>query len=356
VRAAVYYGRGDVRVEQVDAPGRPGPGELLLDVSRAAICGTDASEYASGPKMVPLEREHPQSRHVGPMVLGHEFTGSVRAVGEGVTGFTAGDRVVCGAGVSCGECDWCRAGRTNLCARYYTLGLHTHGGLAEAVLAPAAICALVPDGCSDDAAAMAQPLAVGLHVLNRGAVTGSDSVTVIGVGGIGAMVLGGAAARGVTELIAVDVDEARLATASAIGAQVCIDARHEDVPAAIRQATGGEGADVIIECSGRPESPGTALDAVRRGGRLVIVGLQAEPVPLDLWQLVMQEVQMTTAMAHVCGSDLPEAIEILATTELARHVLDRVIPLDLVVDEGLVRLVERRAKGKIVIDTTRRAG
>jgi (R,R)-butanediol dehydrogenase/meso-butanediol dehydrogenase/diacetyl reductase len=203
---------------------------------------------------------------------------------------------------------------------------------------------------------MAQPLAVGLHVLNRGEVTPDQSVAVVGVGGIGAMVVGGAAARGVSDLIAVDVDEIRLETAASIGAKVCLNARREDVPAAIRGATGGEGADVIIECSGRPESPGTALDAVRRGGRLVIVGLQKEPVALDLWQLVMQEVEMTTAMAHVCGSDLPEAIEILAGTELAHHVLDRVIPLEEVVGQGLVPLVERQAKGKIVVDTTGNAG
>ena len=350
MRAAVFHGRGDVRVERVDDPGRPRPGELRLDVSRAAICGTDASEFADGPIMVPLQREHPQSRHVGPMVLGHEFTGRVAALGEGVTGFSEGDRVVSGAGVSCGQCEWCLRERTNLCARYYTLGLHTHGGLAEAVLTPASICVPVPDACDDTAAAMAQPLAVGLHVLNRGGVAEADTVAVIGVGGIGAMVVAGAAARGVRDLIAVDVDGDRLATAEAIGAQRTADASEEDVAAAIREATGGDGADVVIECSGRPESPQVALDAAKRGGRLVIVGLQKKPVEFDFYELVMQEIEMTTAMAHVCGSDIPEAVHILATTGLADQVLDGVVPLEQIVDDGLRRLVEGTAKGKIVID------
>ena len=274
------------------------------------------------------------------------------AVGEGVTAFSEGDRVVSGAGVSCGECEWCRAGRTNLCALYYTLGLHTHGGLAEAVITPASICVKVPDACDDTAAAMAQPLAVGLHVLNRGKVTEQDTVAVIGVGGIGAMVVGGAAARGVSGLIAVDVDPDRLATAEAIGARTTIDARNGDVAAAIREATGGDGADVVVECTGRPESPQIALDATKRGGRLVIIGLQKKPVELDLYQLVMQEIEMTTGMAHVCGSDIPEAVEILATTGLADQVLDSVVPIEQVVDEGLARLAEGTAKGKIVIDMT----
>jgi (R,R)-butanediol dehydrogenase/meso-butanediol dehydrogenase/diacetyl reductase len=353
VRAAVFHGRGDVRVEDIEAPGAPGAGELLVEVRRAGICGTDASEFAHGPIMVPLESEHPQSHHVGPMVLGHEFMGVARAVGEGVDGFAPGDRVVSGAGVSCGECGWCLAGRTNLCQHYYTLGLHTHGGLAEAVRVPASICVRVPDGCDDDAAAMAQPLAVGLHVLNRSGVTGAESVAVLGIGGIGAMVLGGAAARGTERLIAVDVDDHRLETARGLGASVTVDARGEDVTGAIRAATDGDGADIVIECSGRPENPDAALRATKRGGRLTIVGLQKEPIAFDFYRLVMEEIEIATGMAHVFASDLPEAIEILASTDLARHVLDRVIPLEHVVAQGLVALSERRARGKIVVDVRR---
>jgi (R,R)-butanediol dehydrogenase/meso-butanediol dehydrogenase/diacetyl reductase len=352
MRAVVFHGRGDVRVEEVDAPGPPGPGDLLVDVTRASICGTDAGEFAHGPILVPLEQRHRGSGHLGPTVLGHEFTGRVVAVGDAVRGFSEGDRVVSGAGVSCGQCEWCRAGRTNLCADYYTLGLHTHGGLAEMVLAPASTCVRVPDDCDDTAAAMAQPLAVALHVLNRARARPEHALAVIGVGGIGAMVLGGAASRGVRELIAVDVDADRLTTAAAIGATATVDARSEDVPAAVRAATGGDGADVVIECTGRPESPRIALEAAKRGGRLAIVGLQKRPVELDLHHLVMQEIEMTTAMAHVCGSDIPEALEILATTKLADQVLDGVVPMERAVDEGLTRLVEGTAKGKIAIDTS----
>jgi (R,R)-butanediol dehydrogenase/meso-butanediol dehydrogenase/diacetyl reductase len=352
MRAAVFHGPGDVRVEDVDAPGEPGTGELLLAVTRAAICGTDAGEFAHGPKLVPLEQRHPQSGHVGPTVLGHEFTGRVVAVGDGVDGFSEGDRVVSGAGVSCGDCAWCRAGRTNLCAAYYTLGLHTHGGLAETVRVPASTCVRVPDACDDTAAALAQPLAVGLHVLNRGRVRTDDSLAVIGVGGIGAMVVAGAASRGIRKLIAVDVDDDRLSTARAIGAATTVDARSEDVAAAICGATSGEGADLVVECTGRSESPRIAIEAAKRGGKLVIVGLQAQPVELDLHRLVMQEIEMTTAMAHVCGSDIPEAIEILADTRVAEQVVDSVVPIERVVDEGLRRLVEGTAKGKIVIDTS----
>ena len=124
---------------------------------RAAICGTDASEWDHGPILC----------RPG-VVLGHEFVGTRRrASATSVTGLRVGDRVVSGAGISCGHCLWCLRGRTNLCAEYRTLGLQVDGGLAEYVTSPASICRLVPDACDDDAAAMTQPLAVALHALSR---------------------------------------------------------------------------------------------------------------------------------------------------------------------------------------------
>jgi (R,R)-butanediol dehydrogenase / meso-butanediol dehydrogenase / diacetyl reductase len=147
VKAAVFRAPGDVRIESVPEPGLPGPGELLIRVSKAALCGTDSAEWAHGPLLA-----RP------PVVLGHEFTGEVVAAGSDVSGFTAGTRVVSGAGISCGRCAWCAAGRTNLCASYQTLGLHLDGGLAEFVTSPAVICRTVPDALDDTGAAMAQPL------------------------------------------------------------------------------------------------------------------------------------------------------------------------------------------------------
>jgi len=359
MRAAVYHGPGDVRIEAISDPPQPGPGDLLLDVVRAAICGTDSTEYVSGPKLIPLHERHPGSGHCGPVVLGHEFVGRVRAVGDGVDSFAVGERVVSGAGVSCGDCEWCRAGRTNLCAQYFTLGFHIDGGLAEAVRTPAHVCVPVPDGCSDEAAAMAQPLAVALHALNRGGLrstgqeAGTGRLAVIGVGGIGAFVVGGAVARSIRGVIAIDVDPERLETARALGADHLVNAAETDAAAAVRELTDGEGAHVVIEASGAPRSPDQAIRMARRGGRVVIVGLQGNPATLDLFDLAFREIEMTSALPHVCAEDLPEALEILAATAFADIVLDRVISLDRLVPDGLLALAEGRARGKIVVDPTR---
>ncbi len=350
MRAAVYHGPRDVRIEDVPEPGEPGPGELLLEVTRAAICGTDSAEYAHGPHLIPLKQQHPGSGHVGPLVLGHEFTGRVIAVGPGAEGLAVGQRLVPGAGVWCGTCRWCAAGRTNLCARYYTLGLQRDGGLAELALAPARICHAVPDGCPDDAAAMGQPLAVALHAVRRGKVGEDESVAVLGVGGIGAFIVAAAKARGASPLIAVDVKGERLETARRLGADHVVDARSGGAARTIAELTGGDGADVVVEASGVKDAAATAAAAVRRGGRVVLVGLPAGPQRLNLSELTLREVNLTTTVAHVCDIDLPEAIEILASTPLASTVLDRIIPLDALVEEGLVALADGSASGKILVD------
>lgn len=350
MRAAVYHGPGDVRIEGVPRPADPGPGELIVRVRRAAICGTDAAEFAHGPKLVPMDAPHPHSGRVGPLVLGHEFAGEVVATGAGVEGVAVGDRVVSGAGVSCGTCARCREGRTNLCDSYYTIGLHADGGLAEYVVVPARICCRIPDGCPDDAATLSQPLAVGLHALRRGRLAANETLAVIGVGGIGAMVVAGARAQGVQTIVAVDLDPRRLEAATALGATAVVAAGD----GALERLLGiVDGFDLVVEATGVPTSPALAVAAARRGGRVVVVGLQPRPVEIDLFTVAMDEIELIGALAHVFADDLPQALDILATTDTAQRCIDRVIGLTDLVDQGLVPLAHGRVGGKVVIDPSR---
>jgi threonine dehydrogenase-like Zn-dependent dehydrogenase len=236
-----------------------------------------------------------------------------------------------------------------LCARYYTLGLNTHGGLAELVKAPARMCCLVPENCADNAAAMAQPLAVALHAVRRGGAEPGQTVALMGVGGIGAFILAAARAQGLSPVVAIDIDDERLATAATLGATHLINARQGDPLKHIHELTEGAGVHVFIEASGAPHGPSLALEATRRGGQVLLVGLPAEPRALDLHKVVVREVNIATTVAHVCNVDLPESLEILATTPLAETVLDQVIPLEGLVHDGLLAMAEGRAKGKIVV-------
>jgi threonine dehydrogenase-like Zn-dependent dehydrogenase len=337
----VFHGPGDVRIEEVSDPGDPGPDELVLEVLRAAICGTDSAEWDHGPILC-----------TPGVVLGHEFVGRVVAAGSAVSEFRKGDRVVSGAGISCGQCAWCRRGRTNLCARYRTLGLQLPGGLARYVTTPAAICRAVPDGVDDDAAAMTQPLAVALHALSRAAPRPDDAVAVIGAGGIGSFILAGAVDRcDGGRVVSIDVDPGRLATASALGVRETANATGRDLRELLLELGDGVGFDVVIEASGAPQAPAAAIAGTRRGGRTLLVGLHGAPRELNLTAMITREVDVVTTLAHVCDSDIPAALELLATSEVAAVTKGPTIALEALVEDGLRPLAERRVSGKILVAT-----
>ncbi|WP_228542755.1 zinc-binding dehydrogenase [Micromonospora sp. S-DT3-3-22] len=348
MKAAVFHGRGDVRVQEWPAPPAPGPGEIQLAVVRAGICGTDVEEFTSGPHLIPLTRPHFASGHHGPLVIGHEMVGEVVATGPGVDTFAPGDMVVPGSGVSCGDCRWCVRGRTNICGRYYTLGLHVDGGLAERVNVPARISRSVGD-LDPDVAIMAQPLAVALRAVRDITPDPDQTVVVIGLGSIGSLAVAACAARGV-RTVGVDVSAARLETGRRAGAGLLIDASHEDASAVIRAVTGGHGADVVIEASGAPAGLATAVNAVCRGGHLRLVGLHRDPSPLDLTRLVLEEVMLDTSKVHICDQDLPEALALLTDhPEIATTALDEVVTLDRLIPDGLERIARGDATGKVVV-------
>lgn len=345
MRAAVLYAPHDLRVEDRPDPGC-GDGHVVIEVTHNGLCGTDATEYTKGPMMVPLTAPHPGSGHVGPTTLGHEFIGRVVATGPGAQRWQ-GRRVACGAGVSCGACAWCRRGRTNLCARYYTLGLSTHGGLAERVAAPAGTLREIPDDCRDVDAALAQPLAVGLHAVARAGVSPGDRIVLLGAGAIGTFILAGLTGHD-GPIVALDVDETRLEVARALGATETqlIDRAAE--PEHLRDLV-PDGADVVVESSGVPGGAARALGMAARGGTVLLVGLTQAPQPLRLADVILREVDVRTTVAHVCDTDLPAALDLLTQRPLADLLVDRVIALDDVVPDGLEPLAAGTARGKILV-------
>ncbi len=350
MKAAVYYGPGDVRIENVREPGPPGPAEVVIQVKMGSLCGTDASQYKAA-TMVPLNGPHHVSGHSGPVILGHEVVGVVVAKGSEVSHLEIGQRVAPGAGWWCGECPRCKEGRINICENYYLYGIHANGGLAEFATFPAQMCIPVPAACSDEAAAMAQPCAVALHALARGGIGSDQTVALFGIGSIGTLLLAAlqAQAAGRQHVIAIDVEQGRLATARQLGAAAQINARMEDPVAVIAELTSRRGVDVAIDATGVPETIAEALAIVRRGGRLLQVGIPVTPVTLVLDTAIVREKDIITTNGQVCTVDLPKALELLSTTDLARRIGYHVIRLDALVEEGLVPLVEHRATAKVLV-------
>ncbi|WP_111768734.1 zinc-dependent alcohol dehydrogenase [Nakamurella deserti] len=352
MRAAVLHAPGDLRVEDRPAAAAPRPGQVRLRVVRAGLCGTDASEFDHGPVLTPLTTAHPVTGVQGPIALGHEFIGEVLDLGDGVEGLAVGDRVAAGAGVWCGDCRWCADGRFNLCRRYFTYGLNLDGGLTEAITVEARMLVPVPAGIDDDNAALAQPLAVGLHAVNRSGVRPGDVAVVLGAGAIGSFILAGVAEIGCRVVIAADVDPERLTTATALGADRPVNLREESLADVVAEVTGGDGADVVFEASGVKGNPQLAQQLLRRGGRLQLVGLHPGGTELNLLDLSVREIDISTSLAHVCPVDLPAALEILRKRDLSALLVERVVPLDRIVEDAFGPLAARTARGKFLVDPT----
>jgi (R,R)-butanediol dehydrogenase/meso-butanediol dehydrogenase/diacetyl reductase len=349
VRAGVLHATRDLRIEDLAEP-VPGAGDVVVEVALNGLCGTDATEYGARQAMVPLSFRHPGSGHHGPTVLGHEFVGTVVDTGPGAEAW-AGRRVACGAGVSCGRCPWCAAGRTNLCERYYTLGLNTHGGLAERVRAPASTLREIPEGLPEVEAALAQPLAVGIHGVRRAGAAPGDSVVVLGVGAIGSFVVAALADHD-GDVTAVDVDDARLGTATRLGATATRLLPRDAAPEDLGDLLPG-GARIVFETSGTPGATARALGAAAPGGTVVQMGLPKGPGTIPITPTVLREVDIRTAVAHVCDVDLPAALDHLARAPLSGELVDRIIGLGDVVTHGLDPLVAGEVRGKVLVDVRR---
>ncbi len=287
------HGPGLIEIQEVPQP-EPGPGEALLEVKRAGVCFTDIHIWhGEFPKLRP------------PVTLGHECCGVVAALGEGVGNVQVGDRVTSESeAYSCGECRYCRAGQNQLCDRRTALGYATDGAFAQYLKVRAQALHHLPEGVSFTAGAVSEPLAVGVHaVMEIGRIQPGEWVLVTGPGTIGLIVMQVARAQGAKVAITgTGRDTARLELAQKLGAEYCIQAesgKQFDLAAELNE---GYGFDAAVECSGSLYGLSDALNCVRKGGRMVQLGLAGKPGMLNPDLLTLKEITLKGCFAHHPGS------------------------------------------------------
>ena len=286
------HGEEDLVLREVPEP-TPGPGQVVLDVAAAGICGTDLhimkDEYRSEP----------------PVTLGHEVAGTIAGLGEGVEGWSLGQRVVTETYFSsCGACRHCRTGRPNLCALRRSIGSFENGGFARRVLVPATILHALPDALGFPEAALVEPLACvvrGLLELND--ISAGDRTVITGPGPIGLLALQVVkAAGGQAVVLGIEADAGRLELARRLGADAVLEvASPELLAATIVEMLGGE-AEVAIECSGAAPAASLLLQLVAKAGRFIQVGLYGQPVTLDFDQVCYKELRVSGSFATAPSS------------------------------------------------------
>ncbi len=320
--AGVLHGAKDLRLQQV-APPELRPGMVLLRVRRGGICGSDMHYYEHGycGAFVPSR----------PFILGHEFTADVAAVAGDVQAPAVGARVTVNPARACGYCDYCKAGRGNLCRQTIMLGSGsttppTDGAFAEFVTVRADQCHVLPPHLHDGLGAMMEPFAVALHAVKQAGSVAGKRVLVTGGGPIGLLVMLTARAFGATPVALSDLVEGRRHTALKLGADVALDPAAKHLPEQARELT-GDGFDVIFEASGAPPALRQAFDLVRPGGTIVQIGtLGTAEVPLPANQLMVRETRLVGSFRY--GNVFGEAIRLAASGRVSLEpLISEVFPL-----------------------------
>ena len=292
-----------LRLEFLDVPApTPGPEDVLVRVEACGICGSDVHGFDGS-----------TGRRIPPIIMGHEAAGVVVEAGAGAGAWRPGDRVTFDSTVYCGKCPFCRAGRINLCDDRRVLGVscgeyRRDGAFAELAAVPQRILHRLPDGVSFVHAAMTEPLAVAFHAVRRLPIAFDAAAVVVGAGMIGLLALQALAQAGCRVVAAVDIDARRRGRALALGAAAAV--APEQAEAEVRGATGGRGADIVIEAVGAAGTVALAAALARKGGAVALIGNVAPEVPLPLQTAVTRE--LTLAGSCASAGEYPACLDLIA--------------------------------------------
>ena len=303
MKAVSLLGPGDARVIDVAEP-EPNRGDLLLAVKMVGLCGTDLNSFRGRNSLITF-----------PRIIGHEIAA---VVAEGSSTIPAGTHVTVSPYTSCGQCASCRRGRANACQHNQTFGVQRDGALTEWIAVPET--KVYPAHLSLKELCIVEPLTVGVHAVARGRITAEDTVAVFGCGGVGLGAIAGAAFRG-ARVIAIDLDDAKLETARAAGATDLIHSAREHFRQRLRDLTGGNGPDVIIEAIGLPETFRAAVEEVAFTGRVVYIGYAKEDVAYETRLFVQKELDIMGSR-NALPADFREVIQML---EAGRFPVDRAV-------------------------------
>ena len=276
----------EIRFDRVPVP-TAGPGQVLVKIKRIGICGSDIHVYHG---------KHPYTKY--PVTQGHEVSGQVAALGEGVTQFQVGQRVTIEPQVYCGECYPCTHGKYNLCENLKVMGFQTTGTASEYFAVDASKVTALPAGMSYDEGAMLEPLAVTVHAARRAGDVAGKKVCVLGCGPIGILLVQSLKAFGAAEVMATDISDYRLELARTCGADYAVNTKTRPFGAALTECFGPDKADIIYDCAGNNITMGQAIQYARKGSTIILVAVFAGLGQIDLAVLNDHELDLKTSMMY----------------------------------------------------------
>ncbi|MGH8262448.1 MAG: 2,3-butanediol dehydrogenase [Steroidobacterales bacterium] len=346
MRAAVYYGNRDVRLEEVAEP-KVRAGDVKLRVRYNGLCGSDLHEYYDGPITTRVREPHPLTGVKNPVILGHEFSGEVVDIGDGVEDLARGDLVAVEPLETCGKCIHCKSGHYNHCALVAFHGYNREGGgLSDFTVVRRSMAHKLPKNVTPMQGALIEPMSVAYHTADRCRVESGQTVAIHGAGPIGVGVYLALRRRGVNSII-VDPSPARRSVLKSLGATALLDPTAIDVAGAIRDLTGGKGAHASVDAAGVPAAFHAAIHGTAIDGTAVVVAIHHQPLVIPPFDILMPEVHIT-GVAMFCNT-FPKVIAEMAAGAYPTAGWVETIRFEDLIDRGFERL-HRQEGMKLLVE------
>lgn len=343
MKAAVWYGEKDIRVEERELKPLQ-DNEVTVRVAWAGICGSDLHEYQEGPVFIPVNEPHPLTGQQAPLTMGHEFAGVVEKVGKDVTSIKVGDRVAINPMYTFGN----KHEDVDAYDGFQFIGLGSDGGFAKYVNAGENFIYKLPEGMTLQDGALVEPTAVAVQAVKEGNMQFGDTVAVFGAGPIGLLTIIAAKAAGASKIFAFDLSEERLEKAKELGATHVFNSGKVDPVQAVKDVV-PDGVDVSFEVAGVAPTFKQAIDATRARGTMVIVSIFARPIEWNPMQLTNTGVKVTSTIAYT-PTTFQQTVDLIGTGQLKpQGVITSQIELDDIVDKGFEALTNDKTQAKILV-------
>lgn len=352
MKAALWYGAKDIRVENVVEP-KPSKGEVVVKVKRCGICGTDLHEYVSGPHVIPVDKPHPLTGFKAPIIMGHEFSGEIVEIGPEVDGWKIGDRVAVMPLLHCGKCYYCRRGLEHLCQLFAAIGLQWYwGAFAEYSLVKDYQLNRIPGEITYEQAACIEPASLAMYGVRRSGLQAGDTVLITGGGPTAVFTLMSCFAAGASKVFMSEVQLGRANRCKAFGATEVFNPMECNLEKEILDRTDGIGVDITFECTGVESAINDCFNILRKRGMYVQSGLNVEMIRVNPFDWSYKDLNMVGVWCFNTY-DFPSTINLISSGKLpVGKSVTKVIKVDDIVKEGFEVLTADRSGKEMKIQVS----
>jgi len=350
MKAIVFYGKNDIRYESKwEEPPKPKDDEVTIAISWCGICGSDIEDYQKG-GVIPVDKPHPLTGRMAPMIIGHEYVGSIAVLGKNVKNLQIGQKVAIECVRGCKKCYWCKKQEYSLCENMVSIGQQDDGGMAEYLNVPAENCIPIPTDGKEELFLMAEPMAVMVRAMRKGRLKMGETVTVVGAGTIGLCGIAAARIAGAEKIISINHGGVREETALRLGATHSFNSHDAGWMDQFLDVTDGIKSDMVVDTGGNIPAIRLAYDLTKRGGRCVLASVVDADIALPALDIMLGEKEIIGSVAHSHLEEYKWAVQYIADGRFdPEPLITSKVYIEDAVQDGFIKAIQDRSQIKIIV-------